>query len=68
MTTKRRNRHSPDQIVRKLRDADAMLNARACCVFATARMSELRDFCDRCAKTIATCARYAKRREHRLSA
>ncbi len=27
MTTKRRRRHSPDQIVRKLRDADAMLNA-----------------------------------------
>jgi len=27
MTTKRRNRHSPEQIVRKLRDADAMLNA-----------------------------------------
>ena len=27
MTTKRRKRHSPKQIVRKLRDADAMLNA-----------------------------------------
>jgi putative transposase len=27
MTTKRRTRHSPEQIVRKLRDADAMLNA-----------------------------------------
>ena len=27
MTTKRRKRHSPEQIVRKLRDADAMLNA-----------------------------------------
>ncbi len=27
MSTKRRRRHSPDQIVRKLRDADAMLNA-----------------------------------------
>ena len=27
MTTKRRRRHAPDQIVRKLRDADAMLNA-----------------------------------------
>ena len=27
MTTKRRKRHAPDQIVRKLRDADAMLNA-----------------------------------------
>ena len=27
MSTKRRKRHSPDQIVRKLRDADAMLNA-----------------------------------------
>lgn len=27
MTTKRRRRHSPEQIVRKLRDADAMLNA-----------------------------------------
>ena len=26
-TTKRRKRHSPEQIVRKLRDADAMLNA-----------------------------------------
>ena len=26
MTTKRRNRHSQEQIVRKLRDADAMLN------------------------------------------
>jgi hypothetical protein len=27
MTTKRRTRHKPEQIVRKLRDADAMLNA-----------------------------------------
>lgn len=27
MSTKRRKRHSPDRIVRKLRDADAMLNA-----------------------------------------
>jgi putative transposase len=27
MTTKRRTRHSPEQIVKKLRDADAMLNA-----------------------------------------
>ena len=27
MTTKQRKRHSPEQIVRKLRDADAMLNA-----------------------------------------
>jgi putative transposase len=27
MTTKRRKRHSPEEIVRKLRDADAMLNA-----------------------------------------
>ena len=27
MTTKRRKRHTPEQIVRKLRDADAMLNA-----------------------------------------
>ena len=27
MTTKRRQRHSPEQIVKKLRDADAMLNA-----------------------------------------
>ena len=26
MTTKRRKRHSPEQIIRKLRDADAMLN------------------------------------------
>lgn len=26
MSTKRRKRHSPEQIVRKLRDADAMLN------------------------------------------
>jgi putative transposase len=26
MTTRRRTRHSPEQIVRKLRDADAMLN------------------------------------------
>lgn len=26
MTTRRRKRHSPEQIVRKLRDADAMLN------------------------------------------
>src|SRR3989304_7468814 len=26
MTAKRRKRHSPEQIVRKLRDADAMLN------------------------------------------
>jgi putative transposase len=27
MTTRRRKRHSPEQVVRKLRDADAMLNA-----------------------------------------
>lgn len=27
MTTKRRKRHSPEQSVRKLRDAEAMLNA-----------------------------------------
>ena len=27
MNTKRRKRHNPEQIVRKLRDADAMLNA-----------------------------------------
>jgi hypothetical protein len=27
MSTKRRKRHSPEQIVQKLRDADAMLNA-----------------------------------------
>ena len=27
MSEKRRKRHSPEQIVRKLRDADAMLNA-----------------------------------------
>ena len=27
MTTKRRKRHTPEQIVKKLRDADAMLNA-----------------------------------------
>jgi hypothetical protein len=27
MTTKRRKRHTPEQIVRKLRDADTMLNA-----------------------------------------
>lgn len=27
MTTKKRKRHTPEQIVRKLRDADAMLNA-----------------------------------------
>lgn len=27
MTTKRRKRHSPEQVVRKLRDADAMLSA-----------------------------------------
>jgi hypothetical protein len=27
MTRKRGKRHSPEQIVRKLRDADAMLNA-----------------------------------------
>jgi putative transposase len=27
MSTKRRTRHKPEQIVRKLRDADAMLNA-----------------------------------------
>jgi transposase-like protein len=27
MTTKRWRRHSPEQVVRKLRDADAMLNA-----------------------------------------
>jgi len=27
MTTKRRKRHSPEQVVRKLRDGDAMLSA-----------------------------------------
>ena len=27
MTTRRRRRHSPEQIIAKLRDADAMLNA-----------------------------------------
>jgi putative transposase len=27
MTEKRRKRHSPEEVVRKLRDADAMLNA-----------------------------------------
>ena len=27
MTTRRKKRHTPEQIVRKLRDADAMLNA-----------------------------------------
>ena len=27
MTTRKRKRHSPEQIVRKLRDADAMLNS-----------------------------------------
>ena len=27
MSTKRRKRHSPEQVVRKLRDAEAMLNA-----------------------------------------
>ena len=27
MSTKRRKRHSPEQVVRKLRDADAMLNS-----------------------------------------
>lgn len=27
MTTRRRTRHTPEQIVKKLRDADAMLNA-----------------------------------------
>ena len=27
MTTRRRKRHHPEQIVRKLRDAEAMLNA-----------------------------------------
>ena len=27
MSSKRRKRHSPEQIIRKLRDADAMLNA-----------------------------------------
>lgn len=27
MSTKRRRRHSPEQVVRKLRDADSMLNA-----------------------------------------
>jgi len=29
MTTKRRKRHNPEQVVRKLRDADAMLNSGA---------------------------------------
>jgi hypothetical protein len=28
--TRRRKRHSPEQIVHKLRDADAMLNADKC--------------------------------------
>ena len=27
MSTRRRRRHTPEQIVRKLRDADAMLNS-----------------------------------------
>ena len=27
MTSRRRKRHTPEQIVRKLRDADAMLNS-----------------------------------------
>jgi len=27
MTTRRRKRHTPEQVVRKLRDADAMLNS-----------------------------------------
>lgn len=27
MTTRRRKRHNPEQVVRKLRDADAMLNS-----------------------------------------
>jgi len=27
MTTRKRRRHTPEQVVRKLRDADAMLNA-----------------------------------------
>jgi hypothetical protein len=27
MTTKRRKRHNPEDIVRKLRDADAMMNS-----------------------------------------
>ena len=27
MSTRRRKRHTPEQILRKLRDADAMLNA-----------------------------------------
>ena len=27
MSTKQRRRHSPEQIIRKLRDADAMLNS-----------------------------------------
>jgi transposase-like protein len=42
MTTKRRKRHSPEQIVRKLRDADAMLNAgkELAAVFQALEVSE----------------------------
>lgn len=28
MSTKRRKRHNPEQVVRKLRDADAMLSSK----------------------------------------
>lgn len=40
--TKRRKRHSPEQIVRKLRDADAMLNAGKdlSCVLQALEVSE----------------------------
>jgi hypothetical protein len=30
MSAKRRKRHGPEEIVRKLRDADAMLSSRLC--------------------------------------
>jgi hypothetical protein len=41
MTKPRRKRHTPEQIVRKLRDADAMLNAgKDLAVFSCVRGSE----------------------------
>ena len=48
MTTKRRKRHSPEQIVRKLRDADALLNAGKdlAAVLQSLEVSGASDFCE----------------------
>ena len=37
MSTKRRRRHSPEQIGKKMRDADAMLNAKLATYEAVAK-------------------------------